>query len=575
MKLELGRFVKKAVAPTMTLLVLAGIFGLSPAQGALTGYNPCLDPEKDQTYGWMGDMHGVQVTVPTVASSGPSGFEGAVFGPTDVLDNGASSPKLPAVVFQGGGQDGDICDLVWAAKYLAGKGYITEIHQTPGSLETDGPLLNGLRASASAVSFLRSSANPYARITDPERIGVAGYLTGASVASYIQGNPPPTDPLSIAAGLDLIHLDLEAIVALDNLSRWASGDWGAGEDCSELPRFEVTPRVPAMGLAPDEPCPGDPARLDPYLKQSGWSQWRAKGIPSMDLVLRDFESRDFVRGNSESRQSSSAYWVRNWFDLWLRDDSRSMSALTRPSVDEVPVWDLISTDFKSAVCLSYVSSNSYRDYLKAYPPPIYPGFIGECETPSPPYAVGLKGDHIGVSTKPLVVVESWARGMLRLYDNASCEGDPVAEESALQFGTGIAVRVARGTSTSFHATVVNPWHGQESVCSESSATYTQMDPMLTRPVLRMPRSIRAGTKRAFKITVRNRSLVAAENVRIKLRSTNHKVRLPRQVEIERIDAGEKASVKVALKAGKAARGKVRITATVAGKEGSRVVRIRR
>lgn len=207
--------------------------------------------------------------------------------------------------------------------------------------------------------------------------------------------------------------------------------------------------------------------------------------------------------------------------------------------------------------------------------PLVPGFVGECETPKPPTAVSVTDGHYGASVSPRVTVMTWDFVKVRLYANDTCEGEPVWEWDPRDSGSGIEVKVRRGVRTIFRATAVNPRHGQESSCSESFATYRQIDPVLTRPVLRMPRSIRAGTKRVLKITVRNLSLVAAENVMVKIRSTNRKVRLTRQVQINRIEPGSKVTVKVALKAGQGASGRVRVKATVAGKEGSRVVRISR
>jgi hypothetical protein len=305
----------------------------------------------------MGDMHGVQVEIPTVATSGPGQFSGVVFGPEPPDQIAPGSSRLPVVSLQHGAGDNDstICALSWAAKYLAGHGYITEIHQAPKppneSLEPQ--TINGIRATASAVEFMRSPQNPYAAITDTERIGAGGSSMGSIVVSYIQGNPPPSDAISAQAGLDLSDLDVDTIIAYDNLRRWLRGDpGGARSECVGETEFEVIPRVPALGFAMDELCPqqvGSP--LDPKTKQPGWSWWRESGIPSMSLVMRGFGHTDFTQTGDEEQRIKLAHYTRLWFDRWLKDSPELESDLLAPTVNGEPTVDILSQQFSSAACL--------------------------------------------------------------------------------------------------------------------------------------------------------------------------------------------------------------------------------
>ena len=57
---------------------------------------------------------------------------------------------------------------------------------------------------------------------------------------------------------------VRAIVALDTLRRWVNGDpGGAVFECTAARALEITPRVPALGFAKDEPCDAHPTTRPP------------------------------------------------------------------------------------------------------------------------------------------------------------------------------------------------------------------------------------------------------------------------------------------------------------------------
>ncbi|MCB0856807.1 MAG: hypothetical protein KDB57_01660 [Solirubrobacterales bacterium] len=550
----------------------------SPAQAGLSGYNPCDGPNHP-TYEWMGDMYGVQVEVPSVASSGPGSFNGVVFGPAAPESIEPSGPKLPVVVLQHGAGETDstICAMSWAAKYLAGHGYITEIHQAPDAAGQGGQFLNGVRATASAVEFLRSPANPYAAITDVERVGVGGSSMGSIVSSYIQGNPPVTDGLSIAAGLDLSQLDVDAIIAYDSLRRWVTGDPGAAaNECTGDPALPVIPRVPALSFAMDAPCKGNPSRLDPDLKQYGWRWWRDSGIPSLSLVLKDFEHTDFSHNGDENQRLIMAHWTKRWYDRWLKSQPGLEQEILARTVNSQSTSTLLSSQFLSGVCLGPVNTDDYAAWLAGNDPASNRNVLGDCQTPERPTGLRVVGGSPAVSVSPKVRGNANPEARISIFDNRNCSGEAIATGSGSRFNSGgLTVRVRKGSSNRFFARAVNPTHGQESDCSTSFASFQQAFPDLGSPVLTGPRKIRPGRSLILRLRVTNRGKVAANQVRVRLASSNSRVRVSGPRVLPKVRPRSTSVAKIRLRALASARGRVRIKATVGGRTSVRVLRVRR
>ena len=563
----------------LSALSAIAFLGISaPAQAALTGFNPCTGGN-NPTYPWMGDMYGVEVTVPSIATSGPTEYSGVVFGPAAPEAIDPSTAKRPAIVFQHGASagDGNWCAMVWAAKYLAGNGYITGIHQAPDAPGEGGQLLNGIRATASAVEFMRSPANPYAAITDTGKIAAGGSSMGSIVSSYIQGNPPPTDEISLAAGLDISNLDVATIIAFDNLRHWLSGDPGAAAaECNGETRFPVIPRVPALGFAMDNPCSGNPTEVGEKLKQPGWAWWRENGVPSLQLVLRDFEHTDFSANGDQTQRLTMAYWVKRWYDRWLMDQPELEAELLAPTVNGSPTADLLSTTFHSAACLGQVDTSDYASFIAGSMPQPANVSLGHCQTPEAPTDLRVVGGSPARSTLVRIRGTTNSEADIRIFDNRTCEGKPVVEGSGLDLNRGeMKVTVKRGSRNVFRAIAVNPWHGQVSGCSTSSASYRQADPDLHRPNLRLASGIRAGKTRILRVTVRNGGLVDARNVKVRIDSSNRGVRVPKQKLVRLIEAKSTKVLTVRVRARSGARGKAVIKVGVGGRKSVRTLRIRR
>ena len=190
---------------------------------------------------------------------------------------------LPAVVLLHG-SGATQCDLFSLAGLLAKNGYVTLTLNQPDN-RTASSETSGVEALYSALAFLKSPANPAP--TQSDEVALVGHSEGAGVVSMAQGLP----------GFEAVR----AIVALDNLRHWLTGDPGSAvRSCDKKRAGEVTPRVPALGFAKDGPCTatGD---TTPEVKLSGWEWWRRNGVASVELVPTGYEHLTFTdrRGNSE------------------------------------------------------------------------------------------------------------------------------------------------------------------------------------------------------------------------------------------------------------------------------------
>jgi hypothetical protein len=202
----------------------------------------------------------------------------------------------------------------------------------------------------SAIVFVATPANPYASLTDSSRIALAGHSLGSIVASFVQQDPDP---------------GVLAIVALDTLRRWVNGDpGGAVFECTAKQGLEITPRVPALGFAKDQPCDARPDFAPPDLKLAGYEHWREAGIPAMELVMAGFVHADFAAPGSEDKHRDVAYFAEAWLDRWLLGDVAADDRLLADTVGGRPTASLLSTNFLSGAYLpNLVDSADYEGYL--------------------------------------------------------------------------------------------------------------------------------------------------------------------------------------------------------------------
>lgn len=348
----MATFGNRAVSPAgialltaMSLLSLATFSIPAASASGPSGVNPC---PSQPYYSSMGDYESTPTTIPDIDDPSTT-YPGIALKPTDT----ATYPgKRPVIVLQHG-LHGNRCGEFWKARILAGHGFVVATHSSPDDSNAGIAFSNAVKATKSDFAFMESPGNPYAAVSDTSRLGIGGHSMGSSVTSLLQGDPD-------------LHID--AGVAQDNLKRWISGDPGAaGESCNNAPSVEVTPAVPVMGLAKDEPCSADSTSY-PDLKLPGFSWWREHQVPSMELVMRGFTHSTF--GSSEEHQKLVTHFMLAWFRLYLNDDSSQLDTLLSPTIDGQPTVDVLSQQYNSAAYIDpAVDTTDFSTWLKAPHPP--------------------------------------------------------------------------------------------------------------------------------------------------------------------------------------------------------------
>ena len=258
--------------------------------------NPCPGVP---SYDWQGRSVARQVTVQV--GDGPA-YAGTVLRPRRPV---RKLGRMPGVVLMHGA-GGSQCGLWWAARHLAGHGYVTLV------ITHDGNLAGHEQAVRAGVRWLRSRSNPFRDLTLRNRIGLAGHSQGSNASLLAQDEP-----------------GVRALVALDSLKRFARGDRAAALGCTR-PRNRVTPLVPALGFAMDGPCANRPALIVPDLKKTGHALWKSAGRPTMTLVMRGFEHSSFTSRGTEEQLRNVGHFLLAWFDRYLqRDRSATKRILAR------------------------------------------------------------------------------------------------------------------------------------------------------------------------------------------------------------------------------------------------------
>ncbi len=330
------------------IALLAAIAAVAVPNGATAeaAYDPC---PSDPALHWMGESKAHAVSIPSLTHPfGITSYRGSILKPAD---RKAYPGARPLVVLQHG-LGGNQCGLVWAARMLAGHGYVAMIWTSPNESTPGGAFVNAVDATRSALAFARSPSNPYAKLTDTKRIAIAGHSMGSIDASYVQQDH---------------DRGVRAIVALDNLRRYVSGDPGAALfECANPPSNEITPRVPALGFAMDEPCAAKPDYAPPDLKEIGFKHWRKAGVPSMELVMRGFQHSSFTGKGSDQQHRYVAHYFLAWMRLWLDGHENATKRLLATRVDGVATPSILSSRFLSGAFLPpEVHTNDFATWLGA------------------------------------------------------------------------------------------------------------------------------------------------------------------------------------------------------------------
>jgi hypothetical protein len=141
--------------------------------------------------------------------------------------------------------------------------------------------------------------------------------------SYVQGLAPA----------------VKTIVAMDNLKQFTYGEPATALGCAGAMSQPATIRVPALGMAMDQPCANDAAKTD---KQFGFRAWRSAKQPTLELVMRGFAHTDFSRSGSDVKLRRVAYYLLAWFDRWLLNDTSQCAKLLSSDPLAIPVAHMLS-----------------------------------------------------------------------------------------------------------------------------------------------------------------------------------------------------------------------------------------
>ncbi len=273
--------------------------------------------------------------------------------------------KLPAVVIVPGSGSGVQSFYQWAARDLAGHGYIALAVDPQGAGRSDtfgADFITGVPwqqadnyvdAFGSGIDFLVRD-----RRVDHKHIGIAGHSLAARAASFIQGEDNR----------------IKAIVAWDNLASSLEGDAGTpsgGPPLSELIGGEVpsttshpvTVRAPALGMASDARGTDEPMNTDPDLKKTAYNYWRTRGGFTMELVFAGATHLDWTQTrlkNNEAQLHLFAYYTRAWFDRFLRNDPTATARLGARTVLGRSRTSFLATMWRSAACLDHYHCEDLR-----------------------------------------------------------------------------------------------------------------------------------------------------------------------------------------------------------------------
>ena len=332
---------------------MARAAGPSLGLGAFPFYE---DPQK--VYAWEGSFTATEVHLPSHRDK--ASLYGVLFRPKP-----APRTKLPGVVIVPGSGPGVQSFYQWAARDLAGHGYVALTVDPQGVGRSDTfaeegccrgvpfqQAFNYADAYTSGLDFITKHG------ADPRRLGIAGHSLAARAGSWVQGRDGR----------------VKALVAWDNLATLLEGDAGsasgggvAGELIGgELPSDEdhpVTPRVPSLGMASDRRGTLDTTGNDPDQKKTGFKLFASKHVPTMELVFAGVVHDDFAqtrRAPDEATTHLFAYYTRAWFDRYLRGSTAAKATLLARTVLGKSRASFLSTKFRSAAAFDGVTCQDLR-----------------------------------------------------------------------------------------------------------------------------------------------------------------------------------------------------------------------
>jgi len=174
---------------------------------------------------------------------------------------------------------------------------------------------------------LDAAYNPFWKLLDPSRLGIAGHSYGAAGVSYI-GQWDPR---------------VKAIVAWDNLAKpdpnqstGASGGGPEEKGCVDPSQRTVPPITkPALGMSADYFIPPLPnsSQPDPLAKSSESLAYSKLGVDSGEIIIRGGTHYDFsfIPNNSFTASlrgaDEIAWYTTAWFDRYVKGDPSAVKRL--------------------------------------------------------------------------------------------------------------------------------------------------------------------------------------------------------------------------------------------------------
>ena len=206
-----------------------------------------------------------------------------------------------------------------------------------------------------------AASNPFARLVDPRRVGIAGHSYGASGVTWVGNQDRRVD----------------AVVAWDNLCDLATSSSAGSSSNGSVPRGCMAggqgtsrPRVPSLGLSADYGLVPTPylQQPDPLSKSAGSLTFSKAGVDTGELVVRGGTHYEFsfiptpAFGATLRGIDLTAWYTTAWFDRYVKGDrsatDRLLTTRWRADAREAAAdpggdGNLFSTYFRSRLDLGH------------------------------------------------------------------------------------------------------------------------------------------------------------------------------------------------------------------------------
>ena len=203
--------------------------------------------------------------------------------------------------------------------------------------------------------------NPFWKMVDPSRIGLAGHSYGAAGTTWVAQQDRRVD--AAVAWDNLCALDQPSDRALPVGS-------GVPAGCLDGGQGHPRPRVPSLGISADYGLTPTPytSEPDPEAKSAGSHEFSEAGIDTGELVIRGGTHYEFsyipfpAFGATLRGMDLSAWYTTAWFDRYVKGEKAATKRLltTRwrhdaPGADVDPAHDgnLLSTYYNSRLDLGH------------------------------------------------------------------------------------------------------------------------------------------------------------------------------------------------------------------------------